>query len=268
MTGTPPSEPHSLSPAVTRAGTILDLLAASREPMGVSVLARSLRLPKSSVANICATLVDSGLLRTVGGGYALGAKLAQLGSAYLAGVDQVTLFQTAVNRLTLGRRETAQLATLGDGLDVIYLARRDGTFPVRLVSAPGAVLPASCAATGKAMLASLAPGELAARLDCRRPFPRLTARSITSLRALRAELNQIRSQGYAVDREEVVEGVVCIAIAVPPARTDDPPLAVSFTLLAPRAQPVQLTRLADELKVVARDIASALGAPTVGRRPA
>jgi DNA-binding IclR family transcriptional regulator len=261
-------ERHSLSPAVTRASTILDLLAASTEPMGISVLARALCLPKSSVANICATLVDSGLLRAVAGGYALGSKLAQLGSAYLAGVDQVTLFHTAVERLTVGRRETAQLATLGDGLDVIYLARRDGAFPVRLVSAPGAVLPASCTATGKAMLASLPPRELASRLERARPLPRLTARSITSQRALRAELHKIRSQGFALDREEVVEGVVCIAAAVPAARADDPLLAVSFTLFAPRAEPAQLTRLVRELEVVVHEIASALGAPTVGSRPA
>jgi DNA-binding IclR family transcriptional regulator len=265
---TAPGEQRSLSPAITRASTILDLLASSTEPMGVSLLSRSLGLPKSSVANICATLVDAGLLRPVDGGYALGSKLARLGAAYLAGVDQVQLFHSVVDRLTVGRQETAQLATLGDAFDVVYLARRDGTFPVHLVSAPGVALPASCTATGKAMLASLGPEELAARLEGAGRLPRLTARSITSPRALRSELEKVRRRGYAVDREEVVEGVVCIGVVVPEARAEDPPLAVSFTLLAPRAKPVQVGRLARELAILANEIAFALGALSGASQPA
>jgi DNA-binding IclR family transcriptional regulator len=64
-----------------------------------------------------------------------------------------------------------QLAVLSDALDVIYLAKRDGTLPVRLASTPGRSCPATCTATGKAMLADLPTEELAARLavagDCR-----------------------------------------------------------------------------------------------------
>ena len=59
----------SLAPAVTRAAAILDLLAENGStPAGPSELARRLGLPKSSIANICAALADTGLIRRVGTG--------------------------------------------------------------------------------------------------------------------------------------------------------------------------------------------------------
>jgi DNA-binding IclR family transcriptional regulator len=250
---------RSLVPAVTRAVAILDLLATAPEPLGVSAIGRALDLPKSSVANICAALADAGMVRPVTGGFALGPHLAQLGSAYLSGVDEVALFHAALRHDTATGNETAQLATLGDGLEVVYLARRDGSSPVRLASAPGIALPANCTATGKAMLASLTREQLDARLAVSGPLKRLTASSITSLRSLRAELDAVRRKGYATDWEEVMEGVVCIAVGIPRADPNDAPLAVSFTLLAPRASEDTCTRLRRALTRLADDIGRGLG---------
>jgi len=250
---------RSLVPAVTRAVTVLDLLADATEPLGISAIARELGLPKSSVANLCSVLVDEQLLRMRGGGYVLGSRLARFGAAYLAGVDQVGLFLEACDAQPGSRRETAQLAQLGDGLDVVYLARRDGTEPVRLASTPGHALPATCTATGKAMLASLPAAELATRLEGAGPLPRRTRHSIGSRRALVAELDAIRAEGVAYDRQEVIEGVVCVAVAMA-SPVGEPPTAASFTLLAPRADPATLARLAGDLRAIASHVAVGLGA--------
>jgi len=255
-----PTEEKSLAPAITRGVAILDLLASEADVMGISAIARRLGLPKSSAANLCATLVDTGLLRVQDGGFALGQRLAQLGAAYLAGVDQVRLFQDACRQLDAGRNETVQLALLSDGLDVIYLARRDGVFPVRLASAPGRALPATCTATGKAMLAALEPADLDRRLAEAGPLPRLTAKSITSVPKLKAELSTIRRRGYALDAEEVIEGVMCIASAIPSRGPSDQMLAASITLLKPRATPELLELMARELRGLTRSIALGLGA--------
>ena len=249
---------RSLVPAVTRAVAILELLARTDAPLGVSAIARSLNLPKSSVANLCSALVDDEMVRTVPGGYALGPKLARLGAAYLATVDHVGLFLEACTARHVSVRETAQLAQLGTGLDVVYLARRDGTEPVRLASAPGRALPATCTATGKAMLATLDPAELAARLDAVSELPSLTKHSITSRRALRRELEVIRTEGVAYDRQEVIEGVVCVAVAMP-TPAGEAPIAASFTLLAPRADEATLRRLAGDLGDIAEHLAAGLG---------
>jgi hypothetical protein len=65
------AEAESLAPAVTRAATLLGLLAENAgEPAGPSELARRLGIPKSSVSNICAGLADAGFVRRVGTGFA------------------------------------------------------------------------------------------------------------------------------------------------------------------------------------------------------
>ena len=259
---------RSLVPAVTRAVAILDLLAEQRQALGISAIARRLGLPKSSVANLCSTLVDTGLLRVQDGGVRLGQHLAQLGSAYLAGIDQVRLFQDSCELLNAGRNDTVQLALLSHNIDVIYLAKRDGVNPVRLASAPGRALPATCTATGKAMLATLDADDLDDRLAAAGVLPQLTPHSITTVTGLRRELDLIRSRGYALDQEEVIEGVVCIAIAIPRQTPAEQLLAVSITLLKPRATKPLLRQLAVELRAVTDEIARALGVPLVGRAAA
>jgi IclR family transcriptional regulator, blcABC operon repressor len=121
-----PGDAESLAPAVTRAAAILDVLAENPSvPAGPSELARRLGLPKSSIANICNALADTGLVRRIGTGFALGRRLAELGGAYLAAVDLVQEFYDASRELPAASDETVQLAVL-DGLEMTYLARHDG----------------------------------------------------------------------------------------------------------------------------------------------
>ena len=258
------TDERSLVPAITRAVAIIDLLAAEGSAMGPNAIARRLQLPKSSVANICATLVDTGLLRMLDGGVGLGQRLAQFGAAYLGSVDQVRLFQESCGLLVAGANDTAQLAMLTEGIGVVYLAKRDGVYPVQLASTPGRTLPASCTATGKAMLATLDADELHERLSRAGPLPRLTPKSVTSIKQLEAELVKIKRRGYALDEEEVIEGVVCVSIAIPRQRRSDPLLAVSLTLLKPRATKPTIVKLAQELREVTNAIALGLGVPVVG----
>ncbi len=71
----------------------------------------------------------------------------------------------------------------------------------------------------------------------------------------------IRSRGYALDQEEVIEGVVCVGLAIPRVSSSEQLLAVSITLLKPRATKPRLRELAGELGVVTDAIATGLGAP-------
>ena len=257
------TEERSLVPAITRAVAIIDLLAGEGSAMGPNAIARRLKLPKSSVANICATLVDTGLLRVLDGGVGLGQRLAQFGAAYIGSVDQVRLFQESCSLLLAGANDTAQLAMLTDGLGVVYLAKREGVYPVQLASAPGRTLPASCTATGKAMLATLDADDLHKRLAQAGPLQQLTTKSVTSIKELEAELAKTKRRGYALDEEEVIEGVVCVAVAIPRQRRADPLLAVSLTLLKPRATKAMMVNLAEELREVTNAIALGLGVPLV-----
>jgi DNA-binding IclR family transcriptional regulator len=258
--GDPAAEDHpdSLAPAVTRAALILDLLAETNgEPVGPSEIARTLNLPKSSVANICGALADAGFIRRVGTGFALGRRLAELGGAYLSTVDQVQEFYEASRQLPTGSEETIQLAVL-DGLEVVYLARHDGRQPVRLTSGIGRRLPAFSTATGKVALASLDDAELQRRLAGLTILPRPTRKAHGSVEELLADIAQIRARGYAMDDEETVEGVVCYGVLVPSRQSGDAPGAASVTLLKVRATAERVPALLADLRRLAADLSDPL----------
>ena len=259
---------ESLAPAVTRAGAILDVLAESPgEAPGPSELARRLGLPKSSIANICNALADIGLVRRIGTGFALGRRLAELGGAYLASVDAVQEFYEACRLLPAGSEETVQLAILDD-LEMTYLARHDGRQPVRLTSQIGRRLPATVTATGKAALASLDEADLERRLAGIGELPRLTANSLESVDALRANLALVRERGYAIDDEETVEGVVCYGVMIPGRRPGEGPYAASITLLKARATDERVPLLIADLHRLADRLSDPLRAdqPALARR--
>jgi DNA-binding IclR family transcriptional regulator len=240
----------SLAPAVTRAAAILEALADSPIiPSGPSELARRLGLPKSSIANILNALADAGLVRRTGSGFALGRKLAELGGAYLAGIDLVQEFYDASRELPTASDETVQLAVLDD-LEMTYLARHDGRQQVRLTSGIGRRLPATVTATGKAAMAALDDRELERRLATVTALPRLTPNSIATLDELRSDIARVRERGHAIDNEETVEGVICLGMAIPARRPGEGPYAASVTLLKARATDERVAALVDDLRLL------------------
>lgn len=249
---------RAASPAVTMAAAVLDvLMEARRGPLGPSEIARRLGVAKSSVANVCNAMAQAGFVRRDGTGYVLGQRLAELGAAYLDRVDEIRVFHDVCEERLSCPEETVQLAVLGPGLDVAHMAQRDGTVRIRLVSDIGRYLPATCTATGKALLASLPPAELDARLASG-PLPAVTAHSIRDVDTLRADLDVTRDRGWAVDDQELIEGVVCLGVAVPAAR-GGPRYAVSFTLLSAWATDERRDRLGHQLLKLAAAMADRLG---------
>lgn len=248
------SAPHSLrsvdsrSPAVTRAVALVEEIARHRRPVGIAELARSLDLAKSTVANLCAALEGTHMIRRVDGGWALGYKVVELGQSFLAGTDIVQEFQRAAGALPVGGRETVLLAVL-DGVDVVYLARHDGDQPVRPAGDVAARMPAAVTALGKAMLASLPDDELEDRLGRVRELPVFTAKSHRTLEALRSDLAETRKRGHAVDDEQNTEGVTCVSVALPGRM--EPPAAVSATLLTARLTKKLRRELVSDLTALA-----------------
>jgi IclR family transcriptional regulator, blcABC operon repressor len=244
--------PGTPAPAVLRAAVILDVVSkrANRHPR-ISDIARDTGIPPSSVTNIIAALVDTGLVRRTGSGYSIGPATVELASAFLRSDDTVQRFREFVPETDALSAETAQLGTLLEN-DVLFLSRHDGIQPIALTSAIGRRLPASSTAVGKAMLAQLEPTELAATLN--EPLPRLTERSHRDLASLSEDLVAIRRRGHAIDDEEAAPNVVCLAVAVE-THEGDPRLAVSTTLFKERLTPELHERLVADLAAVASYLA-------------
>jgi IclR family transcriptional regulator, blcABC operon repressor len=247
-------------PAVARAAAAMDaVLANAGDPMSLSDLARRLGVPKSSMANICAQLVEERLFLRVDGMYRLGPKLAALGAVYLASVDVVREFQDVCSERDPGIAATAKLACLAEHGEIVYLARHDVVRPSVLSLDVRVQQPAHCTASGKAMLASLSDADFSAWLKEASPLVARTASSITDGETLRAAIVDARQRGFAVDDEECIDGVVCVGTALSTEREAGEVLGLSLVLLKQHATEERLTMLAAEARRLSTELVDRLG---------
>lgn len=227
----PPSRRRSPSPAITRAARILSLLAQNpQQALGASELSRQAGVPKSTVLNLCAAMVDEHFLRRVNGGFLLHHRLAELGTAYLKSLKEVEEFYTFCRTELPAVPQTVQLGVLADGLSVVFLARHDGQQPLNLglASEIGRSVPAHCTATGKALLAAASVDALSARLPDG-PLPTITTNSLSTAEELAKELDRTRERGFSVENGEVVLGLRCVGVAIRTPHRSDELVGISFT---------------------------------------
>jgi DNA-binding IclR family transcriptional regulator len=202
-------------PAVSRALDILELFL-DRPTLSAPEITDRLGLPRTTVHELLATLVERAYLVPVGGQparYRLGMRVFQLGASFADQLDLAREAQDVAHDVAAACDETVHIAVL-DGTDVVYIAKVDSTHPVRMVSAVGRRLPAHCTAVGKVLLSALTPEALDARYPRGRDLPAMTPRSVTSPARLRAQLAEVRSRGLGYDHCESNDAVHCVAAPV------------------------------------------------------
>ncbi|OIQ78406.1 transcriptional regulator KdgR [mine drainage metagenome] len=220
----------SPAPAVTRAAAILTLLAGQGRPLGLTDIARTLGLAKSSTLNLCIALEQASLVSKNELGYALGRKTVELGGAYVRGFDLLRDFYRVCAESPVLQHELLQIALL-DSTMVLYLACHEGRAPLRLSATVGDRFPATVTAVGSVLLAELDADEVRARFAEPSTLPAWTERSTTSVDALLAKIEATRTRGYAVDDGETNPSVYGLAVLLPPRRTGEAPLALGASLM-------------------------------------
>jgi DNA-binding IclR family transcriptional regulator len=216
--------------------------------MTLGEIAGQLGLPKSSALSLLRALVAAQFAATDDRSrYVLGVGSFEVGAAYLRSMTPVRAVQPELDQLTAAFGVTSHFAILEDD-EVVYLAKHDppGT-GVRLASSLGARLPAATTAVGKAQLAFAGTG----------------GRSRAVPRRLAAELEEVRSSGFAVDEGETLAGVRCVAAPVfGPAGCCG---AVGISHLVQSG--IELDAAAAAVRAAASQASARLGAPSAdGRR--
>src|SRR6202034_4166589 len=117
--------------------------------------------------------------------------------------------QPHLRRLVSETEETAHLCVL-EQARVIYIDKIEPARSVRMITRIGSSNPVHCTSVGKAILAFL-PEERINDILRRTKFERFTQRTISSAQGRRVEIEKTRRRGYAVDDEELEEGLRCIA---------------------------------------------------------
>lgn len=243
--------------SLARALTILDLFEASAATLSATQIARSLRVRPGSLYPALGTLERFGYLeRRPDKRFRLGLKLLERGHTILQSLDVYERAKPALQALARALAANAHLAVLHQG-QVLYLGREEAAPSAVFPSIVGRLVPAHCTALGKVLLGHLDPAERC-RLLTARPLERRTPRTITSLRRLEAELAGVVKRDYAVDNEELNQGVVCVAAPVRD-HAGEVVAAISLSLLKARVTNVRLEKIAQEVIRTAAIISGAMG---------
>ena len=178
----------------------------------LSEVARACGLTRAAARRLLLTLVDLGYVHCDDRHFRLTPRVLELGYAYLAGLTLPQIAQPHLEQLVAQVRESSSLCVL-DGDDIVYVARVPTRRIMSATITVGTRFPAYVTSVGRVMLADLPDGELDARLD-RAELRPLTARTILTPGALRAELDRVRRQGYALVDQELEEGLRSVAAPV------------------------------------------------------
>jgi IclR family acetate operon transcriptional repressor len=205
-------ERHSIQ-SVDRALFLLETIAEAGGEATLTDLSVRTGLNISTCHHLLATLIQRGFAAKVPGRrlYALGARILYLGHACLQ-VDLPRRAQPFLEAINAATGETVHLAAL-QGDQVVTVARREARHAVRVDSGPiGKVDAPHATSLGKAIMAWLPEDEMK-RLVAH-GMKRFTENTITEFLALIEDLRHVRRNGYSMDREEILPGVICIGAAI------------------------------------------------------
>jgi IclR family pca regulon transcriptional regulator len=158
------------------------------------------------------TLESLGYVRSDGRFFSLTAKVLELGYAYLSSQSLPEVAEPHLEDLVSEVNESSSVSVL-DGHDVVYVARVPVSRIMTVSISVGTRFPAYATSMGRVLLAGMAEDELTAYLTAVRLEP-LTARTVSSVAALRGEVARARTQGWALVNQELEEGLRALAVPI------------------------------------------------------
>ena len=246
-------------PAVDKCFAMLALFARLKKPLGVSDIAKALNFNKSTVFNIVHTLDDLGVLEKVAEGkYQFGTRLYILGRA--AGRSS-ELIRTVHPYLEDINQKTKLSAFLGirSGLTAVIIDKADTAFDIKIFSEIGMKIPLLAGAGGRALLAQLSDAEVDEILSANE-LKRFTPNACVNKKKYKEMVEQVRTEGIAIDVEEYIEGIRAFALPLNVKRANTQ-VALWVVGLKGQISEETISRYSTYLKKIAEEIEIRLSAP-------
>jgi DNA-binding IclR family transcriptional regulator len=229
------SEAEHGSPSVfIRSFAVLDYVVRAGRAVLPADVASHLGLPKPTVYRMIEQLEAQGFIQRqfMSRRFSTGTRLTDFAFAILHSSIQYAPRRQILSKLVEEVGETCNIGAL-DGSQIVYFERVEAKhWSLQLNFHVGSRVPLHCTAIGKLFLAFLPAPKRAILMDQLELGP-FTATTITTVKALEAELDQIRREGLAVDREEFIAGVVCLAA---PIFNDRHEIAAGIAIQTPSAR--------------------------------
>ncbi|MBX2868422.1 MAG: IclR family transcriptional regulator [Acidiferrobacterales bacterium] len=183
---------------------VLEELAASAHPRGVTELSRELALTKSNAHRLLRSLSHLGYVKSnANRTYEATLKVWQIGLKVIENLNINAIAEPEMQRLSDMTGEAIYLA-VPDDLSVIYIDKVESTRPIRSFTPKGGSAPIHCVGTGKALL-SANYGQLRNRIKER--LVGYTDQTITEISKLDKDMAATAKRGYALDKGEYRENI-------------------------------------------------------------
>jgi DNA-binding IclR family transcriptional regulator len=192
---------------------IFEYLSSYPNGQTINEISTQLGYAPSSTHALLKTLLDNGYLYVDEmKRYILGPKLIQLGASVSSHMNINKIAQPLLKEAMEELEETIFMAVLSKG-EIIYVAKENSYKTVTTNAGIGSRKPIYCTGLGKVFLAFMEPDKRSQILDNIK-FKKFTDNTATSKDELMKQLVSFKKQGYAVDNEEIEEGLRCIAVPV------------------------------------------------------
>lgn len=233
----------------------------------ITEMAEELGVHKSTVSRLVDTLRRHDLVQPdpATKKYRLGYRLLYLGENIPKNTRMVNLARPFLFRLSADLQESVHLCTFNNRM-VYVVDQVRSSKEYSLPAAPGMVEPAHASSVGKCIFAYRPPEFVQAYIE-ENGMARFTPGTITDLGALVEHLGEIRRQGFALDDEEFIEGVRCVAVPIFNRRGD---VQFSIGVSGPAADfdPPRIKAFTARLMQAGREISAEVGyRPRKGETP-
>ncbi|MCG8377102.1 MAG: IclR family transcriptional regulator [Chlorobiales bacterium] len=192
---------------------ILNLVATGSQGLTITEISQQLAIPKSTTYQILQTLVEAGILEVDRNKtFRFGLRFYEIA---LPACDQMDLRREArpiMEDLCTKTGESIHMATHDKG-QIVYLEQVEGPALLRISAILGSRGPMHCTAMGKAILAGL-PEEEVRGITGGGDLPLETANTIRTHDELLEDLREVRYRGYAIDEEELLPDIACVAAPI------------------------------------------------------
>ena len=189
---------------------VLESFDTERQRLNASLAAQRAGITRAAARRHLLTLSHLGYLETDGSYFWLAAKVMRFSGSYLASSRLPRMVQPTLNRL-LAQTGHSFSAVVLDGQEVVIVARSDAARILAYGLHLGARLPAHATSTGHVLLAAKNKTQLNAWLKDR-ILPRLTGRTLTDAKALKARIAQVQADDYDISIEEHELGVSAMSV--------------------------------------------------------
>jgi len=253
---------------ITKVCRILDAFR-DRPSLGLTELAQETGLLPSDVHRILHSLEPYGYIEQnpTSKKYHLGLQVLKLGYTVLQRLQLRELGRPLLRHLSEEIEATVNMAVLDNReAEIIFVEQVDSPSEWQLKPRIGSSAAPHCTALGK-VLTAFADRATIRRLLKKNGLPKCTENTITNAAKLEQELSLVREQGYAVDREEAVEGACCMAVPVRD-HTGAVVAALSASIMATHFYRWNEARLASLLKTAAGRLSGSLGYDAKSERQA